>query len=391
MIVVADGVLVDVDTCAKDDTHTGIHRVVRETVPRWRRDHDVTVAAWAESSTGLRPLTPVEEARVFRFGEHRHVTDGTSAPSRLLVPWRSVVVLPDVPKAGMSTALACLARSSGNAVALIGYDMIPVVSAETRPALDAVSFSDFLLVVKHSHRVAGISTSARSEFAGFAAALRAQGLRGPDVTEVLLAEEAPAGIGSPGRKQSRGRPVVVALGSREPHKNQRAVVHAAELLWREGLDFELRLVGGPGWSDAVLRPAMTKLIDAGRPLADVGRVSEARLWQEIRDADFTVFVSLHEGYGLPVAESLACGTPVITSAYGSQAEIAADGGCLTVDPRDDHAIASAMRALLGEPERLARLADEVRRRPGKTWDAYAADLWDALVAPGAPRTEEDER
>jgi glycosyltransferase involved in cell wall biosynthesis len=73
------------------------------------------------------------------------------------------------------------------------------------------------------------------------------------------------------------------------------------------------------------------------------------------------------------------GTPVITTDYGSQAEIAADGGCLLVDPRDDDSIADAMRRLVTDRDLRERLAEEARNRPVRTWDDYAAQTWAFLV------------
>ena len=74
-----------------------------------------------------------------------------------------------------------------------------------------------------------------------------------------------------------------------------------------------------------------------------GLVGDDDLWNAYERAAFMIFPSLHEGYGLPIAEALAHGTPVITSDFGSTAEIARDGGCLLVDPRDDEQIVDAMR------------------------------------------------
>src|SRR5690606_26125231 len=158
-----------------------------------------------------------------------------------------------------------------------------------------------------------------------------------------------------------------------------ALLHAAELLWREGLDFDLTFVGGRGWDTAELDALVTKLIRGGRPVTKVGSVTDDELWAMYRDASFTVFPSLHEGFGLPVAESLACGTPVVTTGYGSTAEIARRGGCLLVDPRDDHDIRDAVRRLLTDPELLADLTDQARSSEGRTWDTYAGELWGYLV------------
>lgn len=390
-------VVVDVDFCARHDTHTGIHRVVRETLPRWAAAHEVRAVAWIDEYSAFRELAPREHARVFAYGRDvavDHAAEAAYAP-RLVVPWHSVVVLADVPNPDASGELAAMGRYSGSTLSAIGYDMIPITSAEMRPPADAVAFAQYLTVVKNAHRLAGISTSATAEFAGFTQALAAQGLPGPQVREVQLAGEAldaspaprpasrghrPSGPVPPGPPVPPARPVMLCLGSKEPHKNQRAALHAAERLWREGVDLEVRLVGGSGWSDAVLRPVIDRLQAAGRPLSDLGRVSDARLEEEMRSASFVFFASLHEGYGLPVAEALACGTPVITSSFGSQLEIAELGGCLVVDPRDDDDMTAAVRRLVSDPAELDRLRREAAARPVRTWDEYAAELWDFLAA-----------
>lgn len=385
MMLVTGGALVDVDHSARTDTHTGIHRVVRKTTPRWRDRYGARAVAWIDQYSAFRALYPEEAHRIFHHGRPvptavRHGTgEGTTAePDTLVVPWRSTVVLVDVPNTRADEQLAALARFSGNTLAMIGYDMIPITSADTRPFSDSVAFGQYLSVVKHAHRVAGISGSAAAEFSGFADAVRAQGLPGPQVRTVELVTEPPAeAVVAPER--SGTRPVVLCTGSREPHKNQRAVLHAAERLWREGLDFEVRLVGGHGWNEDVLRPAADRLHAAGRPLTELGRVSDAELTAQLRAADLVAFVSLHEGYGLPVAEALACGTPVLTSDFGSQGEIARGGGCVTVDPRNDDAITAALRDLLTRPEELARLRAEIAARPARTWAEYADELWTYLV------------
>ena len=383
MDVVSDGVVVDVDFTARNDTHTGIHRVVRETLPRWRTHQTFTAGAWIDEYSALRSLDPVERARVFEYGAAPGGDAGPGAEPRLVVPWHSVVILLDVPNAAASDYLAAMGALSGNELVLVGYDMIPVTSAETRPFGDSLAFAQHLSVVKHARRVAAISRSATQEFRGFGSALAAQGLAGPTVTEVLLTEDAPpAGQpvvleGEPGAGPRRPR--VVCIGSREPHKNQRAVVHAAQRLWAEGLDFELELIGGPGWNADVLAPAIARVKALGLPLIDSGRVDDNELWTALRTADFSVFISLHEGYGLPLADSLACGTPAITSNFGSQQEIAELGGCLTVDPRDDDQVTDAMRLLLTDPDTLARLRTEAAARPRRSWDDYADELWQTLV------------
>ena len=109
------------------------------------------------------------------------------------------------------------------------------------------------------------------------------------------------------------------------------------------------------------------------------------LWAAYRLAYCTVFASLHEGYGLPVAESLASGTPVITSNFGSMRDLASRGGALLVDPRQDHQLSDALRQLLLDRPLRDRLAAQAATIPLRTWDDYAADTWNYLVN-GTPPT-----
>jgi glycosyltransferase involved in cell wall biosynthesis len=67
-----------------------------------------------------------------------------------------------------------------------------------------------------------------------------------------------------------------------------------------------------------------------------------------------VFPSLYEGFGLPPLEAMASGTPVVASNVSSLPEVAGDAALL-VDPYDPAAIASAIEAVLGDPELAGRL------------------------------------
>jgi glycosyltransferase involved in cell wall biosynthesis len=385
--VVTDRVVVDVDHSARHGLHTGIQQVVRRTLPIWERDHALLSVAWTASRSGLRTLSSAERHRVLHWG--REIEDPPSdepAPA-LIVPWRTVLVLLETPPSAASERLAALAEHSGNAVVAVGYDCVPIVSADLVPAAETQRFARYLTALKYARRVAAISNSARVEFSGFVAALPAQGLPGPAVVECTLPAESPAGaepirLGSGPGSPTAG-PLVLSVGSVEPRKNHLALLYAAERLWRDQLRFELLLIAGSGWGDEVPQ-RIAQLRDLGRPVTARTGITDTELAAAYQQARFTVFTSLHEGYGLPVAESLAFGTPVITTNYGSTNDIAASGGALLVDPRDDEALVEAMRSLLTDDNRLQTLRHQIDNRPTRTWEHYAAELWQHLVQPELP-------
>jgi glycosyltransferase involved in cell wall biosynthesis len=254
------------------------------------------------------------------------------------------------------------------------------VTADLLPSEEPRRFVHYLTAIKHSSRVAAISASARLEFAGFAYALPTQGLAGPQVFECLLPISKLEHTGAAAAATDSGLPLVLCVGSHEPRKNHLAVLYAAERLWREGLQFELLLIGGSGWGTRLAERA-AYLEAQGRPISIVRKAPIADLAAAYERARFTVFPSLHEGYGLPVAESMAHGTPVITANFGSMGELLRNGGGLAIDTRDDEAVVAAMRSLLTDDALLARLRSELTRLPKRSWDDYARELWENLVRP----------
>jgi glycosyltransferase involved in cell wall biosynthesis len=382
--------LVDVDFCARYEHNTGIQRVVRHTVPHWQDDETRPhrLVAWVQDSTGYRELRPRERDRVLHW-EDRHFerdgdrvfTDRDLDTAHVIVPWNSTLILAEVPAFHLCDPLACIAESTNNRVALIGYDAIPLISASSQPNLESERFAHYLTVVKHADVIAGISGSAADEFQGFVDALPSQGLIGPRVVSVSLATEvsdaAKAGVAAgPAHPAEK---LILCVGSHEPRKNQDAVLYAAEVLFREGHDFRMVFIGG-GSRLATLHfdKRVKSLRRKGMKVESHRGVADRDLWGFFARARFTVFVSLHEGFGLPVAESLALGTPVLTSDFGSLDEVASAGGCLQVDPRDDAQIIAGMKELLLDDATLDRLHDEIAGQTQKSWRTYADELWTSV-------------
>jgi glycosyltransferase involved in cell wall biosynthesis len=381
--VATDEVLVDVAHTASTVLTTGIQRVARETTRRWLRDRDCTPVSWSRDFQSLRELTAPERQRVMENTAKEDV--GARPEATVVIPWHGTYLLPELAaEPARSRRLLALAEFSPNRTGVIGFDCVPITSSETTQFGFAGLFAGNLAAVRYFDVVATISQAAATEYSGWRSMLTAIGVQGPRIEPVQLPVEV-AEANTEDVAAARARflvgwlPLVLVVGSHEPRKNHLAVLHAAELLWRDGVEFSLSFVGGNSWGSDSFRQRLADLQRVGRPVDSESRLSDGRLWASYRLARCTVFPSLNEGFGLPVAESLAAGTPVVTSNFGSMLEIAADGGALTVDPHDDHAIAAAMRSLLVDDVVHDRLTDEARGRPVRTWDDYAAEVWKLLV------------
>ena len=312
------------------------------------------------------------------------------------MPWRCTYLLPELlTEPVRARALGALVSHAQCRTGMIGFDCVPITSAETTADGMGGGFSSMLSAAAQMDRVAAISQAACDEYTGWRTMLGGAGLTGPDVRAVSLAVEAEqpspeALVAARAELTVAGLPMVLVVGSHEPRKNHLAVLHAAELLWREGLQFSVVFVGGNAWRSERFQTRLAELQDAGRPVESRSGLSDDLLWGAYAVAELVLFPSLNEGFGLPVGEALCLGTPVVTAGYGSMREIAATGGALFVDPRDDDDIAAAVRRLLTEPELHAQLRAQALARTPRTWDDYAAETWAWFteLAPGdEPRPE----
>ncbi|HEV8687545.1 MAG TPA: glycosyltransferase family 1 protein [Gaiellaceae bacterium] len=119
---------------------------------------------------------------------------------------------------------------------------------------------------------------------------------------------------------------VLAVGTLEPRKN---LARAAEAAQRAGV--ELRVAGARGWGDI-----------AANGVRWLGEVGDDELVRLLRGARALVYPSLYEGFGIPILEAMAVGTPVVTSAGGATEEVAG-GAAVLVDPLDAGSIAAGIQ------------------------------------------------
>jgi len=147
---------------------------------------------------------------------------------------------------------------------------------------------------------------------------------------------------------ARGLPeaFVFAVGTLEPRKNLVGLLHAYAALRKPRPP--LYVAGGAGWRFSPIFDTVGQL-GIGEDVHFLGYVPEDELPLWYNAARLFAFPSLYEGFGLPVLEAMACGTPVITSSVASLPEVGGKAAVL-VPPTDTQRIAQEMQRVLDDPQ-----------------------------------------
>jgi alpha-1,3-rhamnosyl/mannosyltransferase len=160
-------------------------------------------------------------------------------------------------------------------------------------------------------------------------------------------------------------PLLVYAGGLNPHKNVAGLLRAMTRVFARHPDVHLMLIGdtsGKGFYDNVSELLhLAQMPELRGRVSFPGFVPDAELALLLSAATAFVFPSLCEGFGLPVLEAMACGTPVITSSSSSLPEVGGDAA-IRVDPHDTIDLSDAVYRVLANAE----LREELRER-GLKW------------------------
>jgi glycosyltransferase involved in cell wall biosynthesis len=217
-------------------------------------------------------------------------------------------------------------------------------------------------IARRAERIVTVSAFAQAELAELLGVEAEVVPGGVDERFTPAAEREP-----PRRALGLDRPYVLTVGSLTARKNLRALVPAAAALAADGVDV---VVAGGGRPQFAPEPGLTGL-------RRLGRVDDALLPGLYAGAEAFVLPSLYEGFGLPVLEAMACGTPVVAAATGALPETC--GGAARLVPPDGEAFRAALTGLVADTAERERLrAAGLERARRFTWDRTAREI-DALL------------
>jgi glycosyltransferase involved in cell wall biosynthesis len=184
-----------------------------------------------------------------------------------------------------------------------------------------------------------------------------------------------AAIDSCAKRLSLPRPYVLCVGSLEPRKNLRRLLQAWQIAAPRHPDVWLVLAGASGrvFRDAGLEKCPDRV-------HLTGYLDDGDLPALYAGAEVFLYPSVYEGFGLPVAEAMACGTPVVCSSLTALPEVAGEAAEF-VDPFSIEAIADGLGNLLGDERRRdkLRLAGLAQARKF-SWPEAAEATWRVLAS-----------
>ena len=264
-------------------------------------------------------------------------------------------------------------------LAAIFHDAIPLKHPHITWPQSVARHPGYLKLLARFDRVWAVSEASRAELVGF---WRWQGVEQiPPVAVLALgADFATTPRVSSRPPRSTPSPQLLCVGILEPRKNQSFLLDVSEELWREGLGFELHVVGrvNPHFG----QPLVARINSLRRKfpgLRDHAAASDAAVGRLYAHARASVFPTIAEGCGLPLLESLWMGVPCVCSDLPVLRENADGGGCLPVPLNDHAAWCDALRRILTDDALHARLTREATTRHLPTWAEAAQTLRSSLA------------
>jgi glycosyltransferase involved in cell wall biosynthesis len=184
--------------------------------------------------------------------------------------------------------------------------------------------------------------------------------------------------------QNRVLPYLLFIGRLEERKNILRIIEAFEILKQTyQIPHELVLVGKPGYGYEKIR---SKIHDfqSNIPICELGYVNEEEKWLLLLGADVFVFPTLYEGFGIPILEAQAAGTPVVTSNTSSLPEVAGDGA-VYVNPESAESIAEGVWQVLSDPDvKNAIIGKATQNLSRFGWASCARELRVVILQPQGP-------
>lgn len=241
-------------------------------------------------------------------------------------------------------ALIQLKQSYGVKLGYVIYDLIPIYQQHTFGPGLTVPYTNYLYdVLSHADLVFPISKSSERDLMRFASELGF--VSTPKSQVIRLGDDLPSKSMND-YTQLFGDNFCICVGTFEARKNHQILYNVYKLAKEKSIDLpRLYIIGGKGWLTDDLRYFIENDSDIKDKIKLTTDIDDEKLSWLYRNAKFSVYPSQYEGWGLPVAESLAYGLPCVASNSSSIVEIASGDVVNFISPFDSNDILQTMQQL----------------------------------------------
>jgi len=360
------------------DGNTGVQRTARQTA-RALMEYGCKVIAttWDKDVESLAPLTPKELLHLSKWDGpstdqwHQWVNPKFSPDNS----WLMSNEMPPNLGPGINCKLINFAKANNMKTAVTFFDAIPCLLLNLYPAGSYQLHFSYMKQLTEWDLIFPISEQSANDMLALLSELDIdQQLLIPKLKPLRLPTEF---HGSP-RKMNypivlNARPFILVLSTFEKRKNHLTLFRAIEIAQRSfTFGFDLILVGHPLGTEVV------KLANQYQRKFPSIRIEHNASDQQLQDlfdrADFTIYPSIEEGFGLPIAESIWNGKPVICDKFRAINDLASEGGCLQVDVLNAEEFADAIVTLATNLEIYRLKLAEIDARAFITWADYVSNI-----------------
>ena len=168
---------------------------------------------------------------------------------------------------------------------------------------------------------------------------------------------------------------ILYVSSLQPRKNHVRLIDVLSKIVNENRKIELTLIAGDAWLDRKIQEKIDQARSINLQIRVLQKISENELIQEYNNCDFTCYLSLEEGFGLPVLESLSMGKVVVTSNVSSMNEFANLPGVIAINPEDESQIQNTFINLIDNETYLKKVTSNVDRNSIRSISQFNQELW----------------
>jgi glycosyltransferase involved in cell wall biosynthesis len=376
--------LIDVSQLVQHDERTGIQRVARAILFAWLQQ--------PPEGFQVKPVYATRKTPGYRYAQHwtraflGQPTDGEKAPYVEAWPGDYFVGLDWCPDLVLlQQPVWSEWRCRGVRICFVLHDLLPVSLPHAFPDGASIQHARWLSASSTADQVITVSKSTADEYVAWLNTRKSKRAlplhigwfhHGADM------ENSKPTTGLPPEAalvfaQLTTRPSVLMVGTLEPRKGHAQALSACDILWHQGLDFNLVVVGKPGWNIDGLIERLDRHSERNQRLLWLPGISDQYLSKVYAAATLCLMASEGEGFGLPLIEAARHGLPLLARDLGIFREVAGDHATYFLNDHKPKTLATAIAAWFdawrsGTHRPSAGL-------PWLTWKQSAAQLLDVVL------------